>query len=356
MFQRYFLPRSIVAFGALLAGAIVLGSGCSSSGGGNGSTDSGSGDMSDSAPVHRGDAGAIMPMGDTGTATGGGLYDGTVGQACKSNADCQPAGGAGVNVCSSSLTGVLFPSPVCVLTGCNPGTDGSLHFCDGPDMPTSPGACFDVGQGQGFCLPQCQLLTDGKAPLGCLPGSACAELALGVDMNGNIAGAFGACFSACVQNADCPSGTTCQVDTGICVTAVVPATKAPGAPCTADDLTHGACECFSGVLADGGLAGGVCAPSCVTGPTAACPSGFICDALLETTVMSPDASTQPGFTVENPGLVGRCFRACSASGGEGGGAPEGDATAGDASPTAAGTCPAPATCQTLETAGADCIP
>ncbi len=359
MFKRHFQPRLIVAFGALFGGAVVLGSGCSSSdGASSGASNDGSAGAGDAAPVHRGDASSIMSTADTGSSTGAGLYDGTVGETCKTNADCQPAGGAGINICSATLTsGVLFPTPVCVLPACDPGTDGNLHFCDGPDMPTSPGVCFNLGGGSGYCLPQCQLLTTGAPPIGCAAGSACAELALGVDSKGDVAGAFGACLSACVQDADCPAGTVCQVDTGSCVTKIVPPTKAAGAPCTDGDT---ACSCFTGVLADGGVGDGVCAPSCVTGPTSSCPAGFVCDALLETTVMTADASVA-GFSIENPGLIGRCFQSCSA------GAPTGDASlpgasadgaapGGDASSTAAGTCPAVTTCETFETAGPDCLP
>ena len=110
MFQRHFQPRSVVAFGALFAGTVVLYGGCSSNPGSGAA--SGSSNMTDAGPVHRGDAGSTAP--DAGTPAGGSLYDGTVGQVCTSDADCQPPGGPGINVCSSSLQeGVLFPTPVC---------------------------------------------------------------------------------------------------------------------------------------------------------------------------------------------------------------------------------------------------
>ncbi|MGD0673892.1 MAG: hypothetical protein ABSC94_00645 [Polyangiaceae bacterium] len=394
MLQRHFELRSIVAIGALLAGVFAYG-GCSSGNGGNGSS-SASDENGDAAPVHRGDAGSTMSMADAASATGGGLYDGTVGKICMSNLDCEPPGGPGINVCSSSLqSGILFPTPVCVLTSCDPGTDGNLHFCDGPDMPSSPGVCLDLGNGAGFCLPQCELLTDGKAPTGCAAGSACAALALGVDSSGNVAGAFGACLSACTQDSDCPTGAVCQVDTGSCVSKLVTAEKAPGASCTSADTTANVCYCFTGTLPDGGTGDGICAPACVTGPAEGCPSGFICDGLLQTTVTANNGASEPGFMVQTPGLVGRCFPACTAAVGEGG-APAGDAEAAglgvdgaeaagpgvdgaatdgaatdgaaaagaatdgadgaEAGAGPAGTCPSTTTCTTIETAGADCLP
>jgi hypothetical protein len=346
-----------VAFGALLVGGIALGSGCSSSNSNNrsGSSSSATNETSEAGILHRGDASSTnVTTPDTGSSTGGGQYDGTVGQPCTSDADCQPAGGAGVNICSSSLSsGVLFPTPVCVLTTCDPGTDGQLHFCDGPDAPTSPGACLAIGQGEDLCLPQCQLLIDGKAPQGCSAGSACAQLAVGVDQAGDVAGAFGVCLSACVKDADCPTGTSCQTDTGSCVTKIVTASKAPGAACTDADSTSGACPCFIGNLPDGGVTGGVCAPACVTGPTAACPSGFVCDGFLQTSIVATNGSTLAGFTLPNPGLVGRCFQACTAISVDSGTSAT-DAAAADAA--TAGACPATSTCTTIETSGADCLP
>ena len=377
MFKRHFHPRSVAAFGALFAGAIALASGCSSSpsspnsasgsqsagaSGGQGGSESGEGvGVSGSAPIHR-DASAILES-DTGTASNAsnGMYDGTVGQSCKADSDCQPAGGPGVNTCSLSLNpaaGPIFASAFCITRSCDPGSDGNLHFCDGPDDITMDpkGVCLATGPGSGICLPLCLALVDGSAPTGCLPGDACAPLEFATDsQTGDIAAAIGFCTGGCVADSDCPTGSHCQVDQGSCLDTVTPPTKPAGAPCTQADTTSGACNCVSlAQFSDGGAAPGVCAPFCVTGPTTGCPSGFVCDALLQTTLEQDDAALVAGFTKNNPGLGGECFQACA---GAEAGSPAGEAGASSADGgAAAGACPGTLTCATTETVGADCLP
>ena len=181
-------------YGAFVAGGLVglIAAGCSSS--------------NESAATDAGDGGFVRKMldgaigigtGDDAGDAGGGVVDGTTGKKCSSDSDCHPDGGAGVNMCSvdvgGTITGVtvqLWATPVCLVPpsgssaqgNCDPvpqGVDDGLpHFCDGPDLATSPGLClpFDLNNpqpGQGTCYPLCTFVLDGSKPAGCVGTDTC---------------------------------------------------------------------------------------------------------------------------------------------------------------------------------------
>jgi hypothetical protein len=326
------------AVGLIVVGFASVGAlGCGSSSVSGGPHDAGS----DSATIH--------PTREAGTggdaATAGGdaatsMYDNTVGNTCKADSDCQPAGGPGLAVCSSSLgSGGLFPTPVCVIPTCNPGTDGFAHFCDGPDQPGSPGFCLAVGTaGQGFCLPSCVAFSDGTSPQGCSGKNYCVVAAFATDTTTNQPVGLGYCFGGCTADADCPTGNHCQTNEGICLPTVTAPTKAIGQACTSADnstaTAPAACDC----LLNSNTNNGYCSQSCVVGSTTnPCPAGYLCDSFLPTQLVDSTGATFPGFTTQNPSLLGTCAAICT-------------------TPDASTGCPATSTCTNFETAGDDCLP
>ena len=268
------------------------------------------------------------------------MYDNTVGLPCHADSDSQPAGGPGVAVCSTSaFNGAVFPTPVCVILTCNPGTDGFAHFCDGPDQPGSPGFCLPVGtNGGGVCLPACAALADGSSPQGCTGKDYCVVAAFATNTMTNQSVGLGYCFGGCTADADCPSGNHCQTNVGICSLTVTPPTKTVGTACTSADngsaTTPATCNC----LVNSNTNSGYCSQFCVVGSaTAACPTGYLCDSFLPTQLTDQTGATAPGFTVQNPGLLGTCAATCT-------------------TPDASTGCPAGSTCTSFETAGTDCLP
>jgi hypothetical protein len=328
----------ILVYGTLAAVAILV-SGCGGGSGGGGSATGGGAEStgtdaaapasdSGSVAVHR-EAGAIADSGGSGStassssgASSGAtpLYDNTVGNTCASDLDCQPAGGPGVNTCSSTTfkAGALFPTPVCILTKCDLGTDGQTHYCDGPDdlsaTPPPPGVCVNVA-GSGLCLPLCVFLNDGSAALGCQVNDACVpdDTWGKATLNGGMALAgIGFCLGGCTKDADCPTGNLCQVDQGLCVTTVTPTTKTIGTACTAADNTAGTCNCY----VNSQTMSGNCSQFCTTGSTAdPCPAGYVCDALEPTELIDSSDAGVPGFLTQNPGLSGACVATCTDEGG-----------------------------------------
>lgn len=350
--------RRIVASSALAGVVAVASPGCSSSAGGA-AVDAGeqTTDAGSDAPmvIHRTEAGAVADSGGGSAADGSGVadatitaYDGTVGQACQSNADCQPVGGVGVNTCSSAtFANALYPTAICVLRTCNAGTDGNLHFCDGPDNANSPGVCLNTANG-GICLPKCVAGADGSAPVGCQGKDTCSLLATAVNAS-NQAVAIGFCFGGCTADGDCPAGNKCQKDQGLCLTTVTPPTKPIGTVCTSADngstTTPAACNCIINQAAM--ATQGFCSQSCIVGSAAAaCPAGYLCDSQEPTQVTNPTTGAViAGFATQNVGISGLCFpTAASCTADAGGGSGE------------AGACPANTRCVTTGTAGPDCQP
>ena len=379
------------------AGCVALASNCSSSN----NTPSGTcpvGDVCtktpDSGSFQRFDdaASTTTPKGDAAVSTSTG-FDGTTGLACKSDADCQPDGGAGVNMCSSTYGGMvvspagvmaaIFATPVCMVplpssatTGnCDPGTDSTqVHFCDGPDDSTlvgvaggPPGLCVPNDftapmTNEGICYPLCTFALDGSAAKGCAGHNACLPVTFLLDSTNNTALGVGYCTSACQTDADCAGlGATfgCEADVGYCTMTKKTRTKAPGQACAIttaqNDDTTGACFCDAGATDTG-----YCSALCLVGGNA-CPAGWVCDtgepALLEFGSGTP----QIPVTKENPGLVGICSPSCSSPTGSDGGTVSGSdgGSASDAATPSAGdgggSCIAGSTCTASTVEGPDCL-
>jgi len=270
--------------------------------------------------------------GDGSTANSG--NDGTTGQPCTSNASCRRDGGPGVNRCSNdpsfvqTIAGVtvqLWPTPVCLEPladngqgNCDPApaaTDPngrSVHFCDGPDAPSSPGICVAADpahpqSGQGVCYPKCTFGTDAAAPSGCAGHDACVYYAYSL-VDASVTG-FGFCQGECLQDSDCSAlgdEYACQVDLGFCTTGPVARTKSVGATCTAADEASGACSCESA-----GSAGlGYCTSACVAGASG-CPSSWVCDTRQPAIVGFEGSTAEVPVTAAAMGMVGTCAPRCS---------------------------------------------
>ncbi|MGD0680173.1 MAG: hypothetical protein ABSC94_32725, partial [Polyangiaceae bacterium] len=228
---------------------------------------------------------------------------------------------------------------VCVQSSCNPGTDGAVHFCDGPDEPSSPGVCVQTSPGVGLCLPECLIPSDGTAPSGCQGLDACVLYSIGTEANSNTVIGLGYCFGGCTKDTDCPTGNVCQTNEGICVSTATAPTKALGAACTSADngtsTTPANCNC----LFDSTTSVGICSQFCLVGSTAAaCPAGYVCDSSEPTMVLDDADAAIPGFAMQNTGLSGYCLPMCTAAG------------------TGCPTTPTGLTCINADTAGPDCQP
>jgi hypothetical protein len=244
--------------------------------------------------------------------------DGTTGKKCASDADCQPPNGPGVARCSTSVFAPqqYYPDAVCILPTCSPVSGQTLHFCDGPDAPSSPGICVPNGQQGGICLPKCTYDKNGGMAAGCVGKDTCWSYTTG--SNGGV----GYCWAGCTSDGDCSGGQKCQTDEGLCELGITPPTKMFGAACTKTDTQNGVCNCLYGNMNTG-----YCSSFCVVGGPA-CPMGATCDAL---------EYRQLGFSTQNAGMAGYCTSTCAS---------------GDAGPS----CPAAATCTNIFAAGPDCIP
>ena len=314
-------------------------SGSGSSGGGSGSSGGSSGSSGSSS-------GSSGSSGSSSGSSGGATYDGTTGKSCTTDADCQPAGGPGVNRCSNDIlfsTGALFPTPVCILpTACDPGTDGGIHFCDGPDDPSSPGVCLPTTSppetNMGICLPQCDFSPSGSAATGCAGKDQCDIYGIGSDASGDPLG-IGYCYNGCDTDADCTSAGAnqhCQANEGICVTTVQ--TVLPmGDGCDSTSTTTPTCNCIANTTTNLGY----CGQFCKVGGTE-CLSGWICDPQLPTTLTSSTDATIAGWTSDNLGMAGFCAPTCSGNPGK--------------TQLDGGACPTNSTCQTGDVGGPDCLP
>jgi hypothetical protein len=280
--------------------------------------------------------------------------DRTTGSACVRDGDCIGDGGPGVDRCSSdyqarvsNVAVQLWASPVCIVPlaaggNCDLGTDPTaIHFCDGPDDPSSPGICVAFNQsapvaGQGACLPKCTFTPDGSAATGCVGHDACSLISYVLDAINDAVEGIGACQSACRADADCTAlgvNSHCEVDIGDCTEAPVARTKNFGDPCTAADETAGACFCATGAGTSG-----FCSSTCVVGAgSGGCPSGWVCDtgepSILD---FGAGAPTLGPLTRQTTGMLGLCVPSC---------------TPGDAS-----VCPGTSKCVASTIAGPDCEP
>jgi hypothetical protein len=244
-------------------------------------------------------------------------YDGVVGKACTTNADCATQNGPNLARCSNTVFNGedFFPTAVCVLPSCTPTTSKSaVHFCDGPDDPSSPGLCVTFGTNGSLCVPKCTYDKQGGAPKGCTGKDACNSYPI------TAAAGVGYCFGGCTQDGDCQDGQKCQTDRGWCLPGVTPPTKSVGADCTASDSTALVCNCLYGTSNTG-----YCTQFCTIGGNQ-CTSGFTCDSL---------EIRASGYTTPNTGMAGYCTKVCTGDG---------------------GTCPGGASCTNVFAAGPDCIP
>ena len=326
--------------------------GCPDAGGGSSGGSSGGASSGGSSGTVGGSSGAFN---DGGTGSSG-SYDQTTGNPCTTNADCRADGGAGVNVCTDTLgyqvatnsTIDAYPTPICIVppgtTGLNcdpaPSSDPTgqyLHYCDGPDDPSSLGVCVPVTnpatRNQGECLPQCTFTFDGSAPYGCTGSDTCVEFAV-QPVSGAPAYGVGYCRGTCTADSDCSglgSTFTCDTITGSCTTKPLAHSKALGAACTASDSASGACNCLTYSSTTG-----YCSSACVIGGPN-CPNGWVCDSLEPAAV--PDgaggAIVVPG---PSPGAAGYCVVPC---------------TTDDAG---ASICPGALQCGNATAAGPDCLP
>jgi len=365
--------RDVLVWGALAA--VLAATGCSTdSGGGNDASgdgnglgpDGGSGGSSSRSGSSGGSGGSSTSSSSSGVGPGSGgsssggsggsggaspdatiprLYDGTVGMACKMSADCEPAGGVGVNVCSNSAfgEGPLWPTAVCLLMRCDPvgSASGTLPYCDGPAAdPTSPGVCLPTTTpaqpGMGICLPKCEFAVDGGAPAGCQGKDVCNAAGTGTTASGGVVG-VGYCFGGCTADSDCPAGSQCQLDEGTCLTTLYSRTKMLGQGCTSADSATNNHACFCDYSA--ATNEGYCTQSCIVGG-APCPSGYVCGTgeTEQLTVAGAEGGTVPGFTLQNAGMAGLCRAACPGSG------------------DAGSPCPPHSSCVTGDTVGPICAP
>jgi len=243
-------------------------------------------------------------------------YDGTVGKACTSDSDCH-ANGPNKAKCSIGVWSPeeYFPTGVCIIPSCSTvSNDSTLHFCDGPDDPSSPGICVPGFSG-GVCLPKCTYDKSGGAPQGCAGKDTCFTYPTTTE-NG-----VGYCWGGCTSDGDCSDGQHCQTDQGICVVGVTPPTKNVGDACTKNDTNTEACNCLYGSNNDG-----YCSSFCIVGQSGDCPSGFTCD---------PFEYRAYGYTTPSSGMAGYCTKSCA---------------------TDAAACPSNASCTNLSVSGPDCVP
>jgi hypothetical protein len=360
---------ALVASSALLgAMGTATGSGCSSSSSNNGSGDAGN---EGGGIVHHLDSGGGGD--DAGDGATGPTYDMTTGMPCTSDTMCKSANGPGSNICSTGVGisnpffGVSgaspWPTPICMMKPPAAGSQGNcdpapsydpqgqeLHFCDGPDDPSSPGICIPNNaqmptSGAGFCYPKCTFAIDGSKQQGCIGADTCVPFTF-VLFN-NDAGVpqpppvgYGYCYGACQQDADCSglgTGYKCQVDLGFCtktpVTREADAGGAVGAACTnPSGGTSTACYCPANTTTGAGY----CTSSCVVGGNP-CPTGYVCDNGLGGMVSFSNDGGDYTLAMQNPGTLGTCFEKCTAV----------DASAG---------CPPNGLCSNASLAGPDCVP
>jgi hypothetical protein len=266
-----------------------------------------------------------------------------------SDADCK--GGPitpGINKCSSDVlfsVGELFPTPVCMMpTQCDPcggvtPCDGLIHYCDGPDAPSSPGLCLPSTNppavGMGTCWPKCSFVGDGNVPMGCVGRDACYVAGYGV--NGTTPVGLGYCLGGCTSDVDCSVGSEkCDTSTGLCVKTVTPPTKALGAGCTMAEAQANPPPCNCIYNTQSGL--GFCTKFCIVlpaGQPGACPAGWFCEAQEPLTLAGANDASVTGFPTQNLHLAGYCAPSCQVG---------------------TTVCPANSTCQTGYAGGPGCLP
>jgi hypothetical protein len=350
---------------ALVSLASWTSGGCSSNSSGGGEASPPADASSDTlGPRHPEGSAPVVDAGDDSTEAGSIGNDGTTGKPCQTNADCKGPNGPGVNVCSNDPQGLngsgnaIFPTPICFdPTPCNLPVDGNLHFCDGPDDPSSPGFCVGASSsGMGFCLPKCTFKADGSAAQGCGAKNACNFFApLQDPTTMAVTGGVGFCYGgACAQDSDCPASNKCQTNMGVCLgMATLPLSQLGSACNPLSTTSTNACNCYSNPNSVNGL--GYCAQFCLTGGND-CPAGTVCDGQEPATLTGANDASITGFAMQNTGLAGYCVPTCGAAAGDGGTADGGAAEAGAEGGAASCGGYFNASCQAYDAVGAACQP
>jgi hypothetical protein len=394
------LPKwsGLAIAGAVLCVLVGTSNGCSSS--------TNNGPMGDAAAdgplVRHPDGSTTIGKDDGGAVADGGVgsatYDMTTGKACKTSNDClgTAANAPGINVCSNSsmyvysvvgVTVTLFPTPVCELPppsangNCDPCGGATpcsgIHFCDGPDDPSSPGLCLPNDflkptVNMGVCVPYCTLASDGSAPVGCTGNNRCHPWQLVLNSANGAAptiSGYGFCQGGCEKDADCSglgvadgstAGYVCQTDIGFCTKTPVTRKKPIGTACTGgsaltSDTVTGACLCLSNTTTNAGY----CTSECIVGG-APCPTGYVCDTgipggPLVFTSSDGGMLTEPAITKQNVGLSGVCVASCTTVV-DAGASMAGDSGAGADAGSGSGQCPPSSLCVGDTVAGPDCWP
>jgi hypothetical protein len=195
-------------------------------------------------------------------------------------------------------SGPLFPSAMCIGVddvACSANDGTSVVPCN-----AGAGVCLAAGAHQ-LCLPQCTFDDGGGAPTGCSGKDVCNVYGWGRD-SGKVYG-IGYCFGGCRADRDCPTGSSCQLEDGLCVTTKKSYPKIAGMPCTKAEATGTApsCNCMYGTTSGKGY----CANFCVVGQTS-CGAGSVCSPQLAT---SDDTGAL--FTRDPQGMAGNCLRSCT---------------------------------------------
>lgn len=294
---------------------------------------------------------------DTGPAVicapaAGANTDCTTGAACATNDDCDLTGN-GLSHCTGAnvyIVGPINPTPICTqfdTTGadaCDPGEidpatgeQTQIVTCDG-----SKGLCTETPEnnkaGAAMCEPFCQLDPTGKFVTSCTGKNACSPKVLGTDTATGKGVLIGTCFGGCSADADCPSGSKCDVLQKICVNvtckndaecktkwSTAPASwkcelaggatsgfckflyaKAVGDLCD-PNATNDECLCIAGT----GATQGVCGALCKTGNTTDCVNNTVCDPLLNVKDSTGADIYAAGFALP-AGMSGICVMKCAA--------------------------------------------
>jgi hypothetical protein len=218
------------------------------------------------------------PPSDGGTVEGGST--GAVGALCGANGDC-----AAGEWCSNDTShgNPDNPSSTCVAS-CTGSSNGS-------PCGAGAGLCY-----KGTCFGACAFSSLGvSGSLRCAGNNTCFPLTeTNPDGTAATLAGTGACFAGCEENAACPTGSACQVETGLCVIAPVAFAKQPGDACVRSNHD---CHCIAG---DSGT--GFCTRFC--GSDGYCPTGMTCGLTFA------DANA---YTLYSSPLAAYCMANCTSS-------------------------------------------
>lgn len=260
--------------------------------GGGGSTGGGAGGGAVGGGGGGGNGGGGGAAGGSGGGSGGGGSSGdggsTIGVACANSSPCTGPGES----CSTTAFGADPINPAssgsCVSLSCTTSGNPSFPFGCGVDA----GACVGVGTGSA-CVGRCSFRS-GEAAVGCVGSATCQYLDFYIDGFGGPTG-YGYCLGGCSATTACPSGSSCQLETGRCVASLRTFTKSFGDAC---QTSANECNCLPPKLGTASY----CSTTCMLG--SACPSGYTCEAGL---IVGVGAN----FSSNPTGVAGACMKNCS---------------------------------------------